>query len=424
MNKWFAFCMAVVLTAAVALSGCSGSKEEGASGGKVKLVWWSHDNPAFVAANKTLIEEYKKVNPNVTIDLQAFPYDAFIQKLKASFAAKNPPDIAQMFGTWVTDYAKKGLLQPALDDSIRGNFFDASLGAYVVDNQLYGLPHEYNLENGGVLVHPKMFQDAGVNYPPKTWDELVAAARKLTRYDGNKIKVRGFDFTSGDNITFTFLSLILQQKGKYWTEDGHVNFSTPEAVKAMTALKDFVVKYKTTDMSLFGTEDISDTFFKGGSAMAIRGPWTIAAGKDTYKVSDFEYMPMPSFTSEPPYFAAESGWGEVVAKASKHSKEAWDFVNFMMDKEQALNWNIKTLTVPANKETASDTKLLEAVPLMKTSIDVLKYGQWIGPVQDRDYFFKQINDQFQAIAAESVSVEDGLKKIEKEINKMIDQHLQ
>jgi len=417
--RWLAL---VLLISVAFVAGCS--KDAGSTSGEVKLVWWSHDNPAFVAANEQLIEEYKKVNPNVTIELQAFPYDAFIQKLKAAFAANTPPDIAQMFGTWVTDYAKKGMLQPALDDSIRQNFFDAAVGAYIVDDTLYGLPHEFNLENGGMLAHPKMFEEAGLSYPPKTWDELVDAAKALTKYDGNQIAVRGFDFTSGDNITFTFLSLILQQGGSYWTEDGRVDFSTPEAVAAMTTLKSFITDLKVTDMSLFGTGDISDTFFKGGAAMTYRGPWTIAAGIDTFKVDDFEYIPVPSFTSEPPYFAAESGWGEVVAKDSKHAEEAWKFVDFMMQKEQAMNWNIRTFSVPANEEAANDPSFVEAIPLMKTSLDVLQYGRWIGPVQDRDFFFKQINDNFGAMVAGSVSVEDGLKKIETDINAMIEQRLQ
>ena len=64
-------------------------------------------------------------------------------------------------------------------------------------------------------------------------------------------------------------------------------------------------------------------------------PWTIAVGKENYKTEDFDYISMPSFTDNPPFFAAESGWGEIVAKQSKHQQEAWDFVKFMAEAEQA-----------------------------------------------------------------------------------------
>ena len=71
------------------------------------LVWWSHDNPTFVNANKKFIAHYEKMNPDVKINLQIFPYDAMVQKLKAAYAGKNPPDIAQTSGSWV--HAMRGM---------------------------------------------------------------------------------------------------------------------------------------------------------------------------------------------------------------------------------------------------------------------------------------------------------------------------
>lgn len=59
---------------------------------------------------------------------------------------------------------------------------------------------------------------------------------------------------------------------------------------------------------------------------------------------------------------------------------------------------------------------------MKTSLEILQLGQWIGPVADRDYFFKQVNDNFQMMVSGQRSVEDGLADIEKAINDSQDQH--
>jgi multiple sugar transport system substrate-binding protein len=399
----------------------TGSSEKGSSDGKVTLTWWSHDGPAFVKANKKFIEDYEAANPNVKIKLQIFPYDAFIQKLKAAYASKNPPDIAQVFGNWVPQYTKNNLLSPVPDDMkdwVTSGFYEPALGAYTRDGVPYGIPHEYNIENGGVLANPDMFKEAGLEYP-KTWDEFVTATQKLTVTEDGKIKVKGFDFINNDSITFTFLSLILQQKGEYWADDKKVDFSSPEAVKAMEELKKFVTDYKVTNFRDFGgKEDTSDLFFKNKAAMVLRGPWSIAAGKENYKIEKVEYIPMPSFTENPPYFAAESGWGEIVAKSSEHQEEAWKFIRYMTEKENAKYFNITTFTVPANKEAAEDPEFLKALPEMKASIDVLPNGQFIGNV-DTDFLKKTINDNFQLIAADKVSVEDGLKKIETTINQML-----
>lgn len=430
------------LSAVIALAGCSNSNSidtstntedavnsteqpsnNSSSDEKVTITWWSMDTSTFVDANKKMIEAYKKSNPNVTIDYQYFPYDAFIQKLKASYASKNPPDVAQMFGTWVTDYAKNGLLLELNDDSIKNDMYEAPLGGYTYEGKLYGIPHEFNIENNGMLAHKAMFDDQGVSYPPKTWDEMMDAAEKLTVRDGDKINVRGYDFTGNDPLNFSFLAMILQQGGNYWAEEGHVNFNTPEAETAMSTLADMVTKQKITDMSLFGSQESPYmTFFKGNSAMTLSGPWVIAEGQTTFGVNDFDYIPVPPFAGDKPVFAAESGWGEVVSKVTKHPKEALEFINFTAQPEQAKVWNLTTFTVPANKNVTVDPDFISQVPLMQTSIDSLEYGQWIGPVGDRDFWFKVVGDNFQAVTVGNITVQDALKKITDDINQMIDRH--
>jgi multiple sugar transport system substrate-binding protein len=430
-KKSFFLFLVLLLAILSLLSACSSDKTttkvnetSTSSDKKVRLVIWSHQEEGFIAANQKLIEQYKALHPNVEIDYQQFPYDVYNQKLKASTAGKNGPDISLIFGTWVPEYTKNGLLAEVPNgDEIKKNFYAAALGAYTMNDKIYGVPMEFNIENGGMLVHPKMFKDAGLAYP-KTWAELVDTAKKLTVRDGDQIKIKGFDFASQDNVTFSLLSMILQQGGKYWGDNGHVNFSTPEAVKAMTALKNLVAIDKVTDLQNYTDTqfDISDYFFKGSSAMTYRGPWTIGNGLNTYKVNDFEYVPVPSFTDKSPLFAAESGWGFVVSKKSNHTSEAWAFVNYMAKDENLEAWNLGTKTIPPKKSVAEDPKYLQANPYAKTSLGVLQYGQWIGLLWDRDFFFKQVSDNFQLIATGKSTIEEGLKNLETSINQNQDQH--
>lgn len=429
LSKW-KLLLAVICVVFVA-SGCTGSS---ASSGdtsanpqgqdKVKLVFWSHQEDAIVNAYKKLVAEFQTQHPDITIEYQTFPYDVYNPKLKASFSAETPPDIAEMFGTWVPAYSKNDLLVEIPDsEQVQQEYYDAPIGAYLRDGKLYGLPLEYNIENGGMLIHPQMLKEQGLEQPPSTWAELVEYAKKLTVRQGNTLQIKGFDFVSSDNITFTFLSLILQQNASFWGENEHVNFQTPEAEKAMSELVSLIAEHKVADLTTFGGElDTSDYFFRGNSAMTYRGPWTISAGLNNYKVSDFEYVPVPSFTDNPPSFAAESGWGLTVAKRSKQQEAALKFVQFVSQKENLATWNTDTFTVPAKKEIAEDPEFLNNNPYMKTPIEALPLGQWIGPVADRDYFFKQVNDHFQLMVTGQMSVKEGLAKIEQAINDNQDQH--
>ena len=398
--------------------------------GKENVTWWTHNNPAFVAANKEMIKRFEAANPEIHIVYQYFPYDVFINKLQTAYASSTEPDIQQMFGTWVTDYAKKGLLAdvPIEKAALDKDFFPAALGAYIWEGKAYGMPHEYNLENGAMLVNVKMFKDAGLTYP-KTWDEIITTGKKLTIWDGDTIKQSGFAFTNNDSITFMFLAFILQQGGNYWDKDGvHVNFNTPEAQKAWAFETGLETQQKLTQEKAYPGLASVDVFFQGKAAMGHQGPWVIGAAKEIYPdykyPADFDYVAVPSFVpGQPPRFAAESGWGEVVSKRSEHKDAAFKFMQFVAKPENARDWNITTFTVPALQALKDDPQFLEAAGAMKPSLDVLPFGQWVGPVQNRDRFWQIIHDHYTAVALGKENATESPAKITTEINTMIDEYV-
>ena len=355
--------------------------------GKLNVSWWSHNNPAFVDANLAMIDRFQAANPDVNIVYQYFPYDVFISKLQAGYNSGTVADMQQMFGTWVTQYAGFGLLDPVpanLSEGMADRFFEAAIGAYGVNDQYYGMPKEYNLENGSMLVNPALLEEAGVTDTPATWQELMDNAVKATKYDDQgRITQAGFLMAGNDAITFLFLAMILQQGATYWADDGvHVNFQTDAAKKAWQAETDIWTKYHVEDETSIPNEDRYVVFFQGKGAMCMVGPWAIAVGQADYPDLDFGYVNLPTFAGTEYKFAAESGWGEVVnANAPAENKEAaWRFIDFMSQPDNLRDWNMATYTIPSLKSLQNDPTILEAAPLMQASFNVLPYGQWIGAV--------------------------------------------
>ena len=60
---------------------------------------------------------------------------------------------------------------------------------------------------------------------------------------------------------------------------------------------------------------------------------------------------------------------------------------------------------------------------MKPSLDVLQYGQWVGPVQNRDRFWTIITDHYTAVALGKEKASESPAKITAEINAMIDEYV-
>ena len=334
----------------------------------------------------------------------------------------------QMFGTWVTQYAGYGLLDPVpanLSEGMADRFFEASTGAYGLNGQFFGMPKEYNLENGSMLVNPALLDAAGVTDQPKTWQELMDNAVKATKYDDQgRITQAGFLMAGNDAITFLFLAMILQQGATYWADDGvHVNFQTDAAKKAWQDETDIVTKYHVEDETSIPNPDRYAVFFQGKGAMCMVGPWAIAVGQQEYPGLDFGYVNLPTYAGTEYKFAAESGWGEVVnAKAPDENKAAaWKFIDFMSQPDNLRDWNMATYTIPSLKALQNDPKILEAAPLMQASFNVLPYGQWVGPVGDRDRFWRSIHDAFTAVGLGQMDAASALAQAEQQINQMIDE---
>ncbi len=419
------------LTTLLALSALAptGFAARSASAPGVKLVFWHHNDAAWIKAYKSLVTAYEKLHPNVTISEQTYGFSDLPTKLQTVAGTSRAPDVVGIFGTNVTAFARAGKFDPApasvyTTQQMQSTYYAAATGAGLYNGKYYSIPHEYNIENDGMLVSPPEFQQAGISHYPTTWAELKADAAKLTVRRNGAVKRAGFLFVTQGSTPSFFLGLILQQPGGYyWAKGGvHVDFNTPQAARAMQEMANLQQYGSVRDFPI-SVLDVSDYFFRNQAAMAFRGPWTIGVGQTQYSKVKFNYVNVPSFTSAPPYFAAESGWSDAVTAGSRHKDVAWDFVKFMNSKDNDRYWNITTSTVPARKDLTEDAAFLKVNPMLKPTLNILKYGRWIGPVQDRGAFSTSSTRYIEKVFNHSMSIPDALKTMTSEINSAIDKQL-
>jgi multiple sugar transport system substrate-binding protein len=422
----------VLVIASLLLPACGGAISGG--GGKVTLRLWSNQDPGFQKANDELIAKFKAQNPNIDVVYETFAYDDYIQKLQTSMAAGNEADVIEIFGTWVCSYALGGRLLEVPSnimtyDQAKELYYASPLNGYYCGGKLYGLPHEFNLENGGVLVNPALFEKHNVPYPPKwnTFADMIADAQKLTEFDETgKMMTSGFDFVTYDGLPFTLLGGILEQGSSYFAVDGkHFNFDTPEARKTIQLLVDLAQKNKVVDPILFNGDEneVSTSFFTGNIAIGFVGSWAAGTGVSEYPDMKFGYVEMPPYFGSEHHFATDSGWGKVVSAHTTHPAEAWKLAQFMAGvPENAMTYNIDTRTIPAMKANIDKPDaLLAAAPYMQVTFDLLPHGQYIGDVTNRDQLFYEIIYPHILEAMQGVTtVDEAAKNINDEANAMVD----
>jgi multiple sugar transport system substrate-binding protein len=416
--------VAVLATLVAIVIGVMGITTPATAQDEVTLRLWAHQEGPFNDAVQALIDAYTAEHPNVTIEMETFEYDLYIQTLQTSMPAGDEADVLELFGSWTCSYADR--LVPAPMDVDASLYYEATFNGYVCDDQVMGLPFEFNLEYGAVLVNQAMFEDAGLDFPPQweDWDALVSDALALVKIEDGQMTVAGYHFTNADAIAFSFLAEILQRGGDYWNDDQTAFvFDSEEALASLQHMKD-LVDAGVVDPVLFNDDAnwSGDAFFTDQVAIALIGPWAVAYGLDSFPdFGAFDYVALPSIGDEP-RFAADSGWGLAVSQNSPSADVAWDFVQFATSQpENALLFNTETGTIPALRELVENedykAQLLAATPALEAVLPLLPYGQYIGSMPDRDLLFydiiyPNILDMLQGLQ----SVEDAAAYINEDAN--------
>lgn len=399
----------------------------------VTLRLWSHQNSAFQEGNNAIIEKFMAQNPNIEVVYETFEYDLFIQTLQTSMPAGTEADVLELFGTWVCSYADGGRLLTMPSDVMSYSeaqdlFYQAPLDGYYCGGELYGLPQEFNLENGGALVNPALFEAHGVNYPPAwgNFAEMVADAQALTEMDGDIMVRAGFNYVTGDGLPFALLAAILQQGGSYFADDGvHYNFDSDETRNAIQLLVDTAQVDKVVDPILFNDESnwVGESFFAGNVGIGFVGSWAAGEGLIDFPDMAFDYVEIPPYFGSENRFAADSGWGKVVSANTEHPEEAWMLAKFMAGEQaNALIWNSSTKTIPAMKTLVENPEeLLAAAPFLEATFNLLPHGQYIGDLTDRDQLFYEIVYPHVLDALQGITTADeAAMNIHTEANAMVD----
>ena len=162
-------------------------------------------------------------------------------------------------------------------------------------------------------------------------------------------------------------------------------------------------------------------FFNQKAAQLVKGSWA-SAYEEQFDFHDWEYCFFPAVEGNIPTFVVETGWTYVVSENSASKDNAFKFVEFCLRPENAMEFNMATITIPALKAVAEDPTFTDAKENVrfKDQYQYLKYSRNVGPVQDMDFVKKLVQDTLRGQVDGSYTTESALEYMETEINKHID----
>ena len=304
----------------------------------------THWAPDTVAKLEAAAATYTQAHPDTKITVRAVPFGDLLTTLRTSGGGAGGATIAGIYDAWLPDLAKDQLVA-AVPDAIaadtKANWPAGVIGAASIGGVLYGIPNEIDVY--ALNYNKKLFAEAGIAEAPKTWDEFLAAAEKLT--DKSKGQ-QGFGLINSwaAGVLHPFSSLLVSNGGDL-VVDGKPTLDS-EAAKQTFELYEKLIKSGYSDPAM-ATADANttgpflDSFVSGKTGMIIMANWWESALKagmgDSF--ADVATAPIPVGPSGDTARSISYSWMTVVnAKASAEEQAAaWDFLNWLNGPESGPN---------------------------------------------------------------------------------------
>ena len=144
-------------------------------------------SPERTETLKGIVADFETANPGTHVEITSLPWGQAFEKFATMVSAGDTPDVVEMPDRWLALYAgTKRLenLEPYLAkwDETKGlNDRALEMGRYF-DKTAYMLPYGFYLR--AMFYNKTLFQQAGIAEPPKTTDEFVADAKKISQLPG------------------------------------------------------------------------------------------------------------------------------------------------------------------------------------------------------------------------------------------------
>lgn len=395
--------LAVLASLSVLVVGCGGSSSSGSNSKQTISVaygstyvfdttplatkWWSGVKKQFDAKF-----------PNATVKLVPIggSYNDIINKLSLLYrSSSTAPDVAQLPTAQIGEWSSSGYLLPLNSYVSKSSWWSTFPKVVQSEGSFGGKIYAVDTgENDSQLYYNKtMFAKAGLPVPwhPKTWQDILTAARKIKSAvpgvvplwlnAGTSSGTNGILQGGGNLVNGSVTPTIYDSRTGKWVVDS-------------PGLRETLAFYHTLATEKLGSS-VSDLFNPSAVTIPLaqlaKSKLAIAVGSNYYggnwtKLISSPYWPeatkvagitpIPTSHGQSPGVASTlGGWDLAIYKQSKHPDMAWKLVDLMENKSNQINAANWAGFVPPDQQYTKDPSFVNfAPPYNAVSAQVLPYS--------------------------------------------------
>lgn len=318
---------------------------------KVKITYSMWGSAEEGNITQAVADKFNASQDKIEVEVVAIPWETYMTKLNTQATGGQLPDTGMLKEDGVIQWSSEGMLNDvsSMYEGSDSKPLDSLAYKYQGKTVAYAAANEILL----LYYNKDMFDKAGVAYPPSvldkawTWDEFVAAAKKLTNdKNGKHPGDDGFDSNgivqfgaSVENLPWQLETWTLSNGGGFYSTDGtDVRIGEDASIDAIQKVADLYLKDHVAPLSVGQTDDgIQRTIIAGTVAMATNGAWNVGTSLNTAKDEGLKYgvAVLPYMKDK---VTLNTGGANVVFSQTKHPKEAMEWLKWYNSEEN--NWGL------------------------------------------------------------------------------------
>lgn len=369
---------------------------------------------------RKVLDKYEAANPGVKVAIETGgnTSEAQAQYLNTVMSAKDTNlDVLMLDVIRPAQYAAAGWTS-AFENKDMSVYLPAYAGANTVDGKVVALPA---FADAMFLYYRKDLLEKYGIAPPKTWEELAAAAKKVTEGEKNP-DLQGLSFQGKaiEGAVCTFL-LPYWSQGKNLVENGKLTFDHDAAVTALKLWKDFVdTGVAKKNIAEVATDDTRKEFQAGSAVFAVNWSyaWTHFQGAESAVTGKVGVTRLPALGGGE-QASCLGGWEWGVSAYSTHQDEAKKLVEYLSSEDVSVFMAANGSLLPTYAAAYGNNEVLKAVPWFADALQVVETAK-PRPVTPRyNEVSEVIRTTVNAVLAGVTTPEDGASQIEARLKRIL-----